>query len=369
MSVSGFAEENEQNLTDFALSGKPTTFITIPKDGRIRIVFAMPGNPVSATVCTQLLVKPCLDLLFRGVDDPVPTSENIESKLDQITNNALIHPEIEAKLSHDVNLDAQRPEYHRVTLEKQTDGSYEVSTTGVQRSSRLISCRDAQGLLVLPVGSSSKPKALKGETYPVLELGDFRGIERVRVKDSLHLKKKARESKAAVVEVLPKKMEHLSALDATCDQVKKALGGSKSGSVSIVSKKVFTGALDDLYSFVIDSNNADFIVVSCVSFEGSFQHHLDISSSLRGRLEKAADALALQARQGAASQDPTAALFEAVVGYAPEKQGAMLICLPDRGVNGGLGNIRGLLKHALNVARGKPHNHHHTHQHHDHAKK
>ena len=326
---------------------------------------------MSATVCTHLLVKPCLDLLFYGVDDPTLTSEsndNVESRLAQITNKAFIHPEIEATLAHDVKLDGQRPEYHRVKVEKQDNGLYEVFTTGVQQSSRLLSCRDAQGLLVLPVGGSSKPKALKGETYPVLVLGDFHGVERVRVSDSLHLQKKVRQSKVAIVEVIPKKLEHLSTLDSTCDQAVQALRGSKSGSASIVSKRIFTGSLDDLYSFAVDSNGADFIVVSCVSFEGSFQHHLDVSASLRRRLDKAADALALQARQGAASQDPTAALFEAIIGYAPEKQGALLICLPDRGINGGLGNVRGLLKHALNVARGKPHNHHHTHQHHDHVK-
>jgi molybdenum cofactor synthesis domain-containing protein len=399
--------------------GKPTTFVTISsssssnsspnkkKDddddhGRAtRLVFAMPGNPVSATVCTQLLVKPCLDLLFHGMDEDFEFEEDASAllvvvsdnnnpetkKLEHMVDNALLHPEIVATLSHDVTLDAFRPEYHRVTLEKvqvlrSEDGvsssdnynynyNYEASTTGVQRSSRLASCRDAQGLLVLPVGGPSKPKALKGERYTVLLLGDLRGIDRVRLKDSLHLnqkKKNAREFKVAVVEVLPKDRQDLSVLDATCDQVKDALSGSKSGSVSIVSKKVFTGDVKDLYSFAIDSKGADFIVVSCVTLEGSFSYNLDVASSLRGRLQKCADALALQARQGAASQDPIAALFEVVVGYAPEKQGAMMIFLPDRGVTGGLGNVRGLLKHALNVARGKPHTHHHTHKHHDHAK-
>ena len=86
------------------------------------------------------------------------------------------------------------------------------------------------------------------------------------------------------------------------------------------------------------------------------------------RLNKVADALALQARQGAASEDSRAALFEAVVGYAPEGKGAILVCLPEQGVGSGLANVRGLLKHALNVGRGKPHNHHHTHKHHDHEK-
>lgn len=328
----------------------------------------MPGNPVSATVCTHLLVKPCLDILFHGVESSTPVTDGLESKLDELTSNALIHPEIEARLAHDVILDSQRPEYHRVTLAMQADGSFEASTTGVQRSSRLISCRDASGLLVLPAGGADKPKALKGETYPVLLLGTFGGVAQVRVRDSLHLKMKARDSKVAVVKVVPKELAHLSFLDETCDQVVKALSGSKSGVASIVSRKTFSGALCDLYSSIVDSNSADFIIVICASFEGCFRYHLDVSSSLRSHVEKAADALALQARQGAASQDPTAALFECFVGYSPERQGAMVVCLPDRGLYGALNNIRGLIKHALNVARGKPHNHHHSHKNHDHLK-
>jgi hypothetical protein len=65
-----------------------------------------------------------------------------------------------------------------------------------------------------------------------------------------------------------------------------------------------------------------------------------------------------------ASENPAAALFEVVTGFAPVEQGVMIICLPDSGLSGGLMNVRGLLKHALNLARGKAHNHHHTHQEH-----
>lgn len=342
--------------------GKPTTFVTIPKGDRIRLVFAMPGNPVSGTVCTQLLVKPCLDLFFHGVEEALATSQaSLESKLNSIIENAIIHPEIMGTLSHDITLDGVRPEYHRVTINSQPDGTIEVASTGVQRSSRLISLRDAMGLLVLPVGGPSNPKALKGETYPVLVTGGFGRIKKVQLKNSIHLtpKKKVKQLRVAVVEVVRKDMAETSILDSICDQAKDALSGSNSGSAVIVSKKIFSDDLESLYSFCIDSNDADVIVVSCVSFHGSFQHHLDVSSTLRNRLIKVADSLSLQARQGAASQNSASAIFELIVGYAPEKQGAMLICLPDKGLEGGLSNIRGLLKHALSVARGKPHNHHH----------
>jgi hypothetical protein len=349
-------------------SGKPTTFVTIPKGDSVRLVFAMPGNPVSATVCTQLLVRPCLDLLFHGTAGGNGVNGVLSEKLlNDAVDGSLVHRELEARLTHDIKLDQQRPEYHRVTIQRSPDGPFEVSTTGNQRSSRLISCRDAQALLVLPVSTSTKPKALAGESYPVLLLSDLRGFDQLQLKDAKHLKQKARQSRIAVVEVVPKEMSHLSKLDQTCERVESALSGLSSGKVEIVSKNTFSDELDKLYSEIIDRKGADLVVVCCVSFEGSFRYHLDVASTLRGRLEKPAKALALQARQGAAAEDAKAALFEVVAGFATEQQGAMVICLPDTGVNGGLGNVRGLLKHALNVARGKPHNHHHTHQQHDHG--
>lgn len=358
-------------MTTCYATGKPTTFVTIPKGDSVRLVFAMPGNPVSAVVCTQLLVRPCLDLLFHGnliCQQRFSGGAISEELLNEIVDESLVHQEIEAKLTHDIKLDQQRPEYHRVTIQRSTEGSLEVTTTGNQRSSRLISCRDAQALLVLPVGTAAKPTALAGEYYPVLLLNDLRGFDQLQLKDAKHLKKQGRESRIAVVEVVRKEMSHLSKLDQTCARVESALSGSKSGKAGIVSKKTFSDQLDKLYSEVVDSSGADLVVVCCVSFEGSYRYHLDVVSTLRKHLEKPAKALALQARQGAAAEDATAALFEVVAGFAPEKQGAMVICLPDIGVEGGLGNVRGLLKHALNVARDKPHNHHHTHQSHDHGK-
>jgi MoeA C-terminal region (domain IV) len=368
----------------------------------------MPGNPVSAIVCTQLLVKPCLDLLFHGIppDILVPSSSSSTNDkegptifLQQIVDQARVHPEIVATLAHDIKLDAVRPEYHRVMLEGPApDGSYRVSTTGIQQSSRLMSLRDAQGLLVLPEVKNGKTKALTDEKYLVLLLdNDCRALLRpVQVRSSIHLQRHqttlptpptttttppsatvatttrttpttAHSLRVAVVQVLPagsNAMQSISSLIAVCDKVQHGLSGSKSGSVAIVSEMIFSGQPQDLYAFVLDSiKGADVIVVSCTSYPGSFAYHLDISSALRQRLDKVADVLALQARQGAASDDPTAALFETVVGYVPDKEeGAMLVCLADRGIEAGLSNIRGLLKHALNVGRGKPHNHHHHQQ-------
>jgi hypothetical protein len=46
------------------------------------------------------------------------------------------------------------------------------------------------------------------------------------------------------------------------------------------------------------------------------------------------------------------AVFEVVVGLSPTGSGGIVIMLPEEGLDGGLGNVRGLLKHALQIARG-----------------
>jgi hypothetical protein len=128
-------------------------------------------NPVGATVCTQLLDNPCPDLLFYRPDRSADTDgDSAEEYIRRIVLNAWVHPEVQVKLAHDFQLDAERPKYHRVTLQMSVDGSYQASSTGVQRSSRLASLRDAEGLLVLPQASSAKSKAFAGETYTVLLL-------------------------------------------------------------------------------------------------------------------------------------------------------------------------------------------------------
>ena len=355
--------------------GKPTTFVTIPHtkimddsngDNTTKIVFALPGNPCSAVVCTQLLVKPCLDLYFYGILDHhksfiVNDAIKEEQKLEEIINSCFVHPEIEAKLSHDIKLDAKRPEYHRVVLMKSNDssnGTYHASSTGVQRSSRLMSLRDAQGLLLLPHVKGDKTIARQGESYPVLIINNSLGVQPIQLRDSIHMNgNNGKTMKVGIIEVIPSKyIKDLSNVEKVCSKVQQALNGSDTN-VVVVTKRVFSDSLDTLYSFVVDEMSADvdLIVVSCVTFDGSFKHHLDVTSTLRQRLSKVAKSMALQARQGSASQDPSTALFEVVVGYVPriQQHGSMLICVQDNGIRGALSNVRGLIKHGLRVSAGK----------------
>ena len=111
--------------------GKPTTFITVPTDNGDRLVFAMPGNPASAIVCTHLLVRPCLELMY----DSWKHIKSIDigdqnHKINLIVLNALVQPEFQAELTSDVKLDIERPEYHRVTLAKSINGLLQAKSTG-----------------------------------------------------------------------------------------------------------------------------------------------------------------------------------------------------------------------------------------------
>ena len=347
--------------------GKPTTFVTIPRkvngESCVKLVFAQPGNPCSAVVCTRLLVGPCLDLLFHGIDRKILGDKTKEEQVDEIVNSSLVHPEIEARLTHDIKLDAKRPEYHRVTLSRTIAGNgeaYEAVSTGVQRSSRLMSLRDAQGLMLLPHVKGVKSVARKGESYPVLLLNKTFAKEPVQMRDSIHLRKETKkEMKVSVVQLVSSgKLDSdvlSSKLEKTCDEVHKALNVNGSAfQPVIISKRTFSDSLDRLNSFLLEETpeDTDLLVVSCVKFSGAFQFHLDIAKLLRQQLSKVANSLALQARMGAASQDPTTAVFETVVGYVPSKNGAMLVCVHENGVAGALSNIRSLIAHGLRIARG-----------------
>jgi hypothetical protein len=120
------------------------------------------------------------------------------NSITNMVNNALVHAEVKATLRQGVKLDASRPEYHRVKLEYiiNRDGNLELyaKSTGVQRSSRLMSMLDADGLMMLPRGvKGGKDRIDDGESHTVLlsrrgcqhsGIGVFGGIA---VKDSLHL--------------------------------------------------------------------------------------------------------------------------------------------------------------------------------------
>ena len=158
--------------------GKPLTFATIQGAegkgaGHKLLVFGLPGNPVSSFVTFNLVVLPALRKLG-GWRDP---------HLRRIS----------VKLGSDIKMDPRRPEYHRVVLtwpevqpfavQAAGDGHPDngaggggsatvlvAQSTGFQRSSRLVSLRDACALVEVPQGSGHIPK---GSIVSALLIGDL----------------------------------------------------------------------------------------------------------------------------------------------------------------------------------------------------
>ncbi|KAK9529855.1 hypothetical protein VZT92_012480 [Zoarces viviparus] len=135
----------------FMKPGLPTTFATADIDGTRKLIFALPGNPVSAVVTCNLFVIPALRKM-QGILDPRPTI-------------------IKARLSCDVKLDP-RPEYHRciLTWHHQEPLPW-AQSTGNQVSSRLMSMRSANGLLMLPPKTEQYVELHKGEVVDVMVIG------------------------------------------------------------------------------------------------------------------------------------------------------------------------------------------------------
>lgn len=123
----------------FFKPGKPTGFATVGS----KLAFTLPGNPASALVSFEVFVRPALRSM-QG--DPRPRRPQLV-----IATAEAIRP-------------SDRPEYQRVMISVE-DGRLVARSTGSQLSSRLLSLRDANGLLVVPPGDTPLPA---GSLLPVL---------------------------------------------------------------------------------------------------------------------------------------------------------------------------------------------------------
>ena len=131
--------------------GKPVTFATAEVDGANKLVFGLPGNPVSSLVTFYMFAVPALRRMA-GWRKP---------RLRRV----------QARLAQALPLDASRPEFHRATLSwDQIQSCYVASSTGSQSSSRLLSMRTANALLELP---QREGILAKGEVADALLIGDL----------------------------------------------------------------------------------------------------------------------------------------------------------------------------------------------------
>jgi molybdenum cofactor synthesis domain-containing protein len=112
--------------------GKPTTFATIDRVGVKHspvLVFGLPGYPVSSLVSFEVFVRPALRRL-QG-----------DARPDRARVCVVLRDPIEAP--------PDRPEYQRVIVSWE-DGRLVARSTGAQGSSRLLSLRGANALLLVP---------------------------------------------------------------------------------------------------------------------------------------------------------------------------------------------------------------------------
>ena len=139
--------------------GLPTTFATVRvKDNAgqsaTKLVFSLPGNPASALVTSHLFMLPSLHY-SSGKEAPYGL------------------PKVKVVLEEEVRCDPKRPEYHRVVLTAGNDGRLHAASTGGQRSSKVTSLRQANGLLCLP---AKEGMIGKGEMIDALLMGKLGGL-------------------------------------------------------------------------------------------------------------------------------------------------------------------------------------------------
>jgi len=131
--------------------GKPATFATVEVNGRKKLIFGLPGNPVSGLVTFFLFCVPALRKLAGFSPDDVPLAR------------------VDAVIDRSLELDPQRPEYHRCVL-KWKNGRFLASSTGNQASSRLMSMSHANALLEIRQGKGTLEK---GSTVSALLIGSI----------------------------------------------------------------------------------------------------------------------------------------------------------------------------------------------------
>jgi molybdopterin molybdotransferase len=112
--------------------GKPLWFGTCRREGQSRLVFGLPGNPVSSLVCFELFVRPALKKLA-GRQDCLPQP-------------------LQATLTKEHAQRGERATYWPSRLESQTDGSLAVTPLVWKGSGDLRSLADANALAIFPPG-------------------------------------------------------------------------------------------------------------------------------------------------------------------------------------------------------------------------
>eukprot|EP00553_Chaetoceros_curvisetus_P010217 CAMPEP_0204625936 /NCGR_PEP_ID=MMETSP0717-20131115/11542_1 /ASSEMBLY_ACC=CAM_ASM_000666 /TAXON_ID=230516 /ORGANISM="Chaetoceros curvisetus" /LENGTH=281 /DNA_ID=CAMNT_0051641727 /DNA_START=1 /DNA_END=846 /DNA_ORIENTATION=+ len=280
----------------------------------------------------------------------------------------MIHAEVHATLMNSVRLDMERPEYHRVTLgfEVQVDGTLRIiaTSTGVQRSSRLMSMCEASGLMMLPQGTSKKTMTAIDETYPVLLIrrpcGNTGMFSGVKVKDSSHLGNNAMMA-VGIIEVIGSRTvvatdthqednNHNTEVDGGIDLSERLLDVMGGNDILVIQ----TRQTRDISSLTNDLREMGgcLDVIFVIGTDTSFVENLEISAQLRPLLTKEDPSIASTVVHGAVQSEPLAPLFEPVMGYISDF-GCLLISVPNNGLEDAVDNVKDLVKHALSKSHSQ----------------
>lgn len=118
-----FAEVHFRRV--FMKPGKPLNFATAGD----KLIFGLPGNPVSCLVSFHMFALPALSVL-QGLSE-------VEHQTISVTTTSPVQP-------------SDRIEYQRAVIVSEPDGRLSAATTGPQQSSRLQSFAGANGFLIVP---------------------------------------------------------------------------------------------------------------------------------------------------------------------------------------------------------------------------
>ena len=142
------------------------------KNGNKKLLFCLPGNPVSALVTFHVFVVPCLRMLA-GERPSEHVTRKAKVVLRLLGSSLLLSARlITLQLLEDVALDS-RPEYRRARVGVAADGvlTAECSPLGGQQSSRILSMVGANALLCLPRKTESLSGFASGSMVDIIFLG------------------------------------------------------------------------------------------------------------------------------------------------------------------------------------------------------
>eukprot|EP00644_Phytophthora_capsici_P012202 jgi/Phyca11/550651/estExt2_Genewise1Plus.C_PHYCAscaffold_380107 len=288
--------------------GKPTTFATLEMQNKRKLVFALPGNPVSSFTTCHLLVHPALRRL-RGF----PISK-------------CYHTKVHAALTHPIKLDAERPEFHRAHLEWDSkQHKFLATSTGRQISSRLLSCRNANALLCLPTGTE-----IRDGDAAVFRAGLITISDRVSAGTSTDM------SGPAMVDVL----QHL-------DKVQ----------INAVATKVVPDDVDQIQAVVKEWADSDSVDLILTSGGTGFSPRDVTPEAIKALLDKEIPGFPIAMLESSLKITAKAVLSRPVAGI---RKKTLIVTLPGKpkAVVENFSAIAEVLPHALHLVRDVPHEHH-----------